>query len=337
MTSACRICGNGLGNEIIRCREMMLGLGDEFDYFQCARCRCLQIARLPADLARYYPPRYYSFHLPPVARRGPMARLAGWRDYARLTGAGWLPRWLPRSTLVRPEVASLSRLPLRRDLRILDVGCGRGQLLSLLHRAGFRDLQGVDPFLPEDLQVLPGLVVRRQSLESLQEDFDLVMFHHVLEHIAEGGRALAAARARLRSGGRILVRIPTVDGAAWERYRENWVQLDAPRHLHLHSRASLELLAAQAGLAVQQCWCDSSAFQFWASELYRAGKPALGAAGRPLRLEDHFTRAQLEAFERDTAALNASGRGDQLAAVLTPLPGEESKSEANDKSREAKG
>jgi SAM-dependent methyltransferase len=233
-------------------------------------------------------------------------------------------------------VASLSRLPLRRDLRILDVGCGRGQLLSLLHRAGFRDLQGVDPFLPEDLEVLPGLVVRRQSLESLQEDFDLVMFHHVLEHIAEGGRALAAARARLRSGGRILVRIPTVDGAAWERYRENWVQLDAPRHFHLHSRASLELLAAQAGLAVRQCWCDSSAFQFWASELYRAGKPALGATGRPLRLEDHFTPAQLAAFERDTAALNASGRGDQLAVVLTPLPGEESKSEANDKSRETK-
>ena len=316
--SDCRICGNSQGNETILCREKMLGLGDEFAYFQCSRCGCLQIAVIPGDLSRYYPPTYYSYHLPPVPQHGLKARLAGQRDYARLTRAAWLPRWVPKSTLRRPEVASLSRLPLQRDMRILDVGCGRGQLLSILHRAGFRLLWGVDPYLPRDLEVVPGLFVRRQPLETVREDFDLIMFHHVLEHIADGGQALSAARARLRPGGRILVRAPTVDGAAWGRYRENWVQLDAPRHFYLHSRASLGRLAAQAGLVVEQCWCDSSSFQFWASELYRSGQAVFGDLGQGVKLQQHFTARQLRDFERETNALNVSGRGDQFAAILAP-------------------
>ena len=315
MDDVCRICANAADNQTFRCAEKMFGFGGEFIYFECGRCGCLQAQTVPADLSRYYPPHYYSFHLQAVPQRGLKARLAGWRDHWLLSGIG-ADAWFAGRLTDHPALAALRQLPMRDGMRLLDVGCGRGELLSILYRAGFRECLGADPFLPADIEVVPGLRVCRQPIESLHQNFDLIMFHHVLEHIEDGRGILSAACGRLRSNGRILVRLPTVESAAWDRYRENWVALDAPRHLFLHTRRSLELLASQAGLVVERCWCDSATFQFWASELYQSGLPLVSADGRTAQAADHFTSAKLSVFAKEAQALNAAGRGDNLVAVL---------------------
>jgi SAM-dependent methyltransferase len=319
MKHVCRVCGNARNNTTLLCHEKMFGLGDEFPYFQCDECRCLQIAVVPESLDRYYPPHYYSYNLKPVDPRGFKARLGGLRDYARLTRTAWLGS--PASNRSgMGGIGGLGPLSLQRKMRILDVGCGHGRLLSILHRAGFRRLSGIDPFLPADVEIAPGLTVRKRTLESLDEQFDLIMFHHVLEHIADGRKTLQCAERLLRPAGRILVRVPTVDSVAWERYRENWSGLDAPRHFYLHSRSSLELLAGQAGLTVERCWCDSGGFQFWGSELYKSGKSLFGENGRPLAPGDHFTPGRLRQFEQQAQELNRQNRGDQIATILVRRP-----------------
>jgi SAM-dependent methyltransferase len=296
----------------------MFGTGGAFAYFQCADCRCLQIASVPEDLGRYYPPHYYSFNLNPVQLRGWKAWRHGRRDFRAVTGRGWLGRWLCKQRVPQPDLASLRRVGVQTSWNILDVGCGRGALLSTLWRAGFRHLAGIDPYLPADFEVTPGLVVRRKSLAELNERFDLVMLHHVFEHLTDPQAALVAGRHRIHDHGRILLRIPTVDSESWERYRENWVNLDAPRHLFLHSRRSIEILADRAGLVVRDWWCDADGFQFWGSELYRRGLPLFTADGQSLRLEDHFKTEELQGFAVEAARLNAAGRGDQVAVILSP-------------------
>ena len=316
MNLTCHICANRDNNNAYLCHEKMFGFGDEFRYFQCGRCGCLQIAQVPENLSRYYPPHYYSFGMAPLPTRGLKSWLAARRDRARLT-------WLGRLGLlggwqeVRLDVASLGRVPLRADMRILDVGCGQGQLLSLLHRAGFRRLLGIDPYLADDLEVVPGLYVRKQVLKNLNESFDFIMLHHVFEHLEDGLEMLLSCRERLAPAGSILLRLPTVESTAWERYRDNWVQLDAPRHLFLHTRESLRLLTDRAGLRIRECWCDSTEFQFWASELYRRGIPHTDALGRVAQPQDHFSPAELAAFRREAVAANKAHRGDQLVVLLT--------------------
>src|SRR5687767_9724261 len=59
--NACRICSNQTDNTTHVAREMHLGLGEEFNYFKCARCGCLQIEDIPPDLSRFYPSYYYSY------------------------------------------------------------------------------------------------------------------------------------------------------------------------------------------------------------------------------------------------------------------------------------
>jgi SAM-dependent methyltransferase len=316
MNYTCRICFSIAEHPTYCCREKMFGWADEFAYFQCVDCGCLQIADVPVDLSRFYPPNYYSFHIKPFPQTGWKSRLAGWRDHSAATGFGLFGKWLGRFQPANPDVASLAAVPARRNMRIIDVGCGRGRLLSILHRAGFNHLVGADPFLPEDIEVLPGLQVRKLSLEQIQDKFDLIMLHHVFEHIESGGQMLQACREHLKPQGKILLCFPTADSDAWEQYRENWVQLDAPRHLFLHTRTSFKLLAEKSGLKIEKWVCDSSAFQFWGSELYRKNLPLWDANGIEIKPESHFSKIEMKVFAERARKVNATQRGDQVVVVL---------------------
>lgn len=252
----------------------------------------------------------------PRPQRGLKSWLAARRDFAAATGGGILGGALRNLVEARPEILSLGRVPARKEMRILDVGCGRGELLSILHRAGVGELAGIDPYLPADVEVVPGLWVRKLALEQLSGEYDLIMLHHVFEHVEAGRELLAGARARLSAEGKILLRFPTPESDAWERYRENWVQLDAPRHLFLHTRKSLGILAAENGLVVERSWCDSGEFQFWASELYEKGLSLMDERGEMRNPEKYFTKAQMKKSKEKAERANARGRGDQLAVVL---------------------
>ena len=73
MSAACRICGNASDNRAHVAREMMFGTRERFDYVECARCGCLQIRDVPADLSPYYPADYYSLAAPRRRRRSQSA------------------------------------------------------------------------------------------------------------------------------------------------------------------------------------------------------------------------------------------------------------------------
>jgi len=109
----------------------------------------------------------------------------------------------------------------------------------------------------------------------------------------------------------VLVRVPTVSSYAWEHYRENWIQLEAPRHFFLHSRRSLGLAAEQAGLSIDAVEDDSTEIQFVGSDLYARDIPFM--SGFP-----SVTRREILSARRRAARLNRHGRGDQAAFYLSP-------------------
>jgi SAM-dependent methyltransferase len=200
---------------------------------------------------------------------------------------------------------------------VLDVGCGSGRLLYLLRLAGWTELLGVDAFLPADRRYANGLEIRRATLAQVDGGWDTIMFHHAFEHLPDPQATLQEVAERLAPGGVCLLRLPLADSEAWTRYGVDWVQLDAPRHLFLHTRRSLERLAADAGLAIDAIVHDSYELQFWGSEQYRQDIPLLSegsyrwGAGAPL-----FSAAQIAAWREESEMLNRAGRGDQAAVYL---------------------
>lgn len=320
----CRICGAAGSHPRHRAREMMLGLRDPFAYFQCRSCGCLQIETIPQEMGRYYPTSYYSFVPQSEAGRpNPVvARLRRARDESAVLGRGWLGRAL-LPFFPDPALQALGTIGPGRDARILDVGSGAGHHLRALRALRFRQLLGIDPLLQRDTVHPPDLRILKRSIHELDgnEPWDLIMYHHAFEHVPDPLAQLEAVARLLGRGGTCLIRIPICDSEAWERYGVNWVQVDAPRHLHVHSRASMAEAASRAGLSIERVACDSTGFQFWGSEQYRRDIPLSAIGPDPRKgARRFFSRRELRGFERRARRLNRAGRGDQAVFILRTAP-----------------
>ncbi len=297
---------------------MAFGTREPFTYVECASCGCVQIGEVPENLGDYYPSGYFAYRDYRRLAKSRFRALVDRRRYAHATGNFNLIGWLAnRVSNPLPYVEWVRAAGTDRSARVLDIGCGSGKLLVRMKLAGFRECVGVDPFIGHSIHYPNGVSVHHADLESYAAErpgpFDLVMLHHALEHMPEQHRVMRAVKELLGPRGCVLVRIPVADSYAWRHYRENWVNLDPPRHLYLHTRRSMELLAEQAGLAVGEVVHDSTARQFLGSELCTRNI-ALNETN-PERVAIERRRAD---YERRAGELNRQGDGDMAAFYLFP-------------------
>jgi len=296
----------------------MFGWREEFEYLECGRCGCLQIARIPADLAKYYPRGEYYSYKSPKQKRYPGWVLALRHQRTR--------HFLGEFSPVGAAVGALSKRPEHFDWlrgrvslasRIVDVGCGAGGLLLKLQREGFRSLLGADPFIEADIDYGNGVRILKCGVEELAGEYDFVMLHHSFEHMPDSAAALAALARRVATGGTLLLRIPVADCWAHRHYGLNWMAWDAPRHLYLHTRKSMQLLAAGAGMEITGVVHDSSGQQFSSSELYIRGVPYVEHGKyRPGNSPNSFSQAEWDSFQARAAELNREGEGDTACFYL---------------------
>ncbi len=164
--------------------------------------------------------------------------------------------------------------------RILDAGCGRGELLDFLWRAGARDLWGVDFSAEAAKQTrsrlderLGGDAERRIMIGSLEKSplfpenhFDLIILTDVVEHLPPPvlSAALGNSRRWLKPGGRLFIHtFPTLGPhRMYQRYlamrgrRADLDRLDAI-HCNVQTRASLRDALERSGLAIERLWLEN--------------------------------------------------------------------------------
>ena len=313
----CKICGNSENNKAFQIREMMFGFREEFTYFECSKCGCLQIAEIPKNMGKYYPANYYSFKKEEGANnfiKQILKRKMG--EYA-LFKKGLIGKAIYMK-YPNPFFDMISRMGVNYNSRILDVGCGAGNLLYSLNETGFKNLVGVDPYINEE--VIDGQVkILKKTIHELSgsQKFDLIISNHSFEHISDQLETLVKVSKILSENGVCLIRMPVKTEYIWNRYGVNWVQIDAPRHFFIHTIKSFTYLAKKAGLVIKDITFDSTEFLFWGSEQYKRGIP--------LRAEDSysvnpkksiFTAKQIRAFRKLAKELNKNNQGDQAAFYL---------------------
>ena len=134
---------------------------------------------------------------------------------------------------------------LRGRLRVLEIGSGRGTLLSRLRARGV-DAVGIEPNAGLAIDAVrrdPPLPVARMSGDRLgfqDATFDLVLSFDVFEHIADSDAHLGEVRRVLRPGGIYALQTPNKwTNSVFETIR--WRSFTAWRkdHCALHSLAEL--------------------------------------------------------------------------------------------------
>jgi ubiquinone/menaquinone biosynthesis C-methylase UbiE len=116
-----------------------------------------------------------------------------------------------RTSSHKRKLGRLGALALPRDARVLDLACGTGEALRILHEEGFTDLTGTDITIDPDLA--------RETWVKLDEadacalpypdgTFDAVTCMHSLHHlggVVRIGKTPEEALRVLRAGGRLMV------------------------------------------------------------------------------------------------------------------------------------
>lgn len=322
----CRICNNLNNNQYHFVPEMMVGLGEKFEYLECGACGCLQISQIPNNIAKYYPQDLYSFKPPAALETNPVeAFLRRQRMKALLQGNYTIGRILSKGLrkifgIHMPEYYHKNwfrRVHLSPDAKILDVGCGSGQLLLSMRLEGFTQLTGIDPFIEQDIFYPNGVSVLKKDIAAVVGEFDFIMLNHSYQHMTEPLAMLKELYRLLKPNSYVLLRMPVAGCFAWQKYGVNWVAINAPRHFYVHTVKSTQLLAEQAGFAIKDVFFDSHAYQFWASEqiLKNIAVTALNShAVNPQA--SIFSEQEMKGFTAQSVELNQMGAGDAAGFYL---------------------
>jgi SAM-dependent methyltransferase len=200
---------------------------------------------------------------------------------------------------------------------ILDVGCGQGILLHKMKESGFENVIGIDPFIDETIPYKNGLIILKKDFSDMDGLYDLVMYNHSFEHMQNPFEVMKKSNELLKLNKTLLIRIPVADSFAFNHYNENWCSLDAPRHLYLHTKKSIEILAKSSGFEIKKINYDSRSWQLWGSEQYSKNISLMDERSYYINPKKSiFTKEDIKKYETQTKKLNETGEGDQAEFYL---------------------
>lgn len=300
--TACPICGVVSSDPVAVGEDFEYRTsGDSFLAVRCPGCELVYLDPRPAaeEFARIYPDDYHAFAFD-EENFGIVHRVRSRLEARRLLGAC-------------------------RDLgpqaRILDVGCGDGFHLDLLRRYGEPGWR----LLGVDLDERAASAAQRRGLDVYHgaladapipdESIDLVLLIQTIEHVIDPVGLLREVRAKLRSGGRLLVvtdNTASIDARLFGK--RSWGGYHFPRHLSLFNASSLRRAATEAGLEVDRLGTMVTPVN-WVYSL-RNGLVDHGAPQFLVRRFSLDAPLALGVFTIVDSLARAAGRGGLLRAEL---------------------
>lgn len=309
----CRICHNEENNKKYVGKDKWFGKDEEFNYFQCSRCDCLQIDEYPLNISEYYPNEdYYSFQSLEKINNNKLTfrkHAVRLRDKYAVFGKGFIGKLLfwANST----NIYNMLAVPkVNKNTKIIDVGCGDGSWLHMLREMGFQSLLGTDPFLAKKIEYKNGLTILNNDIFQIKDKYEIVSLRNSFEHMPDPLKVLNHVQSILSDDGYCVIRIPIVS-YAWKHYKENWIQFDAPRHFYLHSVESMKIVADQSGFYVCNVLYDAGMLQFYGSEQILKDIPLHSNRSYMNDPKNSiFSKKEISNFKAKTIELNKNKQGD---------------------------
>lgn len=266
----CPLCGNDSRRVLYTgLKDRLFGALGEWNLKECCRCGLvfLDPRPIPAHLKKAY--ANYHTHLVSDSFNVHKSRKASLLRciYREAKNSYLHRRWGYGNGLQRRRafLAFLIYLwpTLRADLdfsvmhleaapgeRLLDIGCGSGELLGRLNARGWRG-EGLD-FDESAVRVARnrGLNVYYGTLESRaysDESFDVIVMSHVIEHMPEPLPLLQECYRIMRPNGHLILVTPNKESWTHKIFKRDWRGLEPPRHLCVFAPHTLRTCVRKAG------------------------------------------------------------------------------------------
>lgn len=209
--------------------------GDRFSVAVCEECEVAWTDPIPdeREISKFYPEEYH----------GKMGR-------HRFMPVMEFLVWFSRSKRAK-EVSSLNS-----DLpgKILDIGCGRGWMISILKGMGWEvcgtELSTESSSFARERLNLNVFTKKVADCNFEKGYFDVVTLWHVLEHLPDPISGLREINRVLKDNGALVVEVPDFGGLQSRLFGNKWFHLDSPRHLFHFTDKTLKKCLEGAGFKV---------------------------------------------------------------------------------------
>ena len=212
---------------------------EKFNFMRCSECGHIYLSPRPniKDISIIYPKNYASF-------------------------SGKFSKQNPLLTKIKDSVL-LSRFSmfgarLPENAKILEIGCGDGQLLKAIKRKHMSfEVTGLDWKYQKEIKIdlqKHGVLLVESTLEDVElteDSYDFIILNQLIEHLWEPESAIIKLHKSLKKGGLISISTPNVDGFDRAYFKNGcWGGYYAPRHLQLFNRAELKKLLVKNGYSM---------------------------------------------------------------------------------------
>jgi 2-polyprenyl-3-methyl-5-hydroxy-6-metoxy-1,4-benzoquinol methylase len=261
----CSLCGGKESSNCFTAFDFDSSV-EPFQLVQCTGCSLtiIQPTPPPDSLDEYYPESYYG---------------SGKRKFS---GVIEFLTVLSCKLRAKKVVKQISRKKSGLHVnKILDVGCGRANLLQHLRGLGCECYGTERAKFPDDGN-LDGIEIFKGSVaegDYKNDYFDAVVIWHVLEHLHDPLVTLDEIARITRKDGIIAIAVPNFSSLQSNWFKSDWFHLDLPRHLYHFNVENLCQALTQRGYAVDSvssCSLEQNIFGFvqsFMNKLKFLGKP----------------------------------------------------------------
>ena len=135
--------------------------------------------------------------------------------------------------------------------KILDVGCGLGYFLSGIDETWEKFGVEISNFCADYAQEWGEIFTGKiEDLKLCHNDFDVIVLHHVIEHVENPINLILEIKNLMKKGGTLVLGTPDFDSGCARLFGKNFRLLNDPTHISLFSNESMHRFLRDFGFTI---------------------------------------------------------------------------------------
>ncbi len=158
--------------------------------------------------------------------------------------------------------------------RILDIGAGTGDFLSVAKNDGWKTI-GVEPNdKAKAIAKNKGVSFVEKTSELENHSFDVISMWHVLEHVPDLDKQIKELKRLLKPTGTLIIAVPNFKSFDAKHYGKFWAAYDVPIHFWHFSKTAIQMLFEKEEMKLEKVlpMKFDSFYVSLLSEKYKSGK-----------------------------------------------------------------